>query len=193
MNTYTIEQMITDKYGDKIIGAIARSYFDKYATERVTDRETQIAGIDYFFWRTDARENNTRAVKYKIDLKLDFYENNNFALELYQQYSGIGEQSWVHHDPDIIIGYYKVYLRKCFLIKLADLQEFMKTDTFKKRRTFYTNRQINGKAGGFKNFSMDELPVMKVIDIQLTNGPFDIDSLLETRPSLPASVLYKNS
>lgn len=188
MDTYSQEQALTDKYGTTIMTQIAATFYDKFHIERVTDKETQIKGIDYFFWK----DTDERVIKQKVDLKFDFYANNNFAFETHQQYSGVGEQSWVHHDGDIYIAYFKIYQRKVYLIKTSALQEFMNTDLYKKRKIFETNRKVNGKSGGFRNFRFEELPVDRIIKIELIVNPFESDKLLETKSSLLDAVLYQN-
>lgn len=187
MNTYEHESALTDKYGTVIMNNIASTFYDKFKIERVTDKETQVKGVDYFFWK----DTEGRAIKHKVDLKFDFYENNNMAFEIYQQYSGVGEQSWVHHDGDIFVAYFKIAQRKVYLMKTSELQEFMETETYKKRKMFETNRKVNGKAGGFKNFMFSELPVDRIIKIDLMVNPFESDKLLETKSSLMDAVLYK--
>ena len=189
MNTYETEQALTDKYGTLIMNQIASSFYDKFKIERVTDKETQVKGIDYFFWK----QAEGRCIKQKVDLKFDFYENSNFAFETHQQYTGIGEQSWTYHDGDIYVAYFKIYQRKVYLIKTSALQEFMKTDLYKNRKMFETNRKVNGKSGGFKNFMFSELPVDRIIKIDLAVNPFETDDLLKTKSSLLDSVLYMNN
>lgn len=189
MNTYEQEQALTDKYGTVLMNQIAATFFDKFHIERVTDKETQVQGVDYFFWK----DTEVRAIKHKVDLKFDFYENNNMVIEEYQQYQGVGEQSWVHHDSDIWVAYFKIAQRKVYLIKTSALQEFMETETYKKRKMFETNRKINGKAGGFKNFRFDELPVDRIIKVELMINPFESDALLKTKSSLLDAVLYKDN
>jgi hypothetical protein len=188
MNTYEKEQHITDKYGTVIINQIAATFFDNFNIERVTDRDTQIKGIDYYFWK----KTDGRAIKIPVDLKFDFYDNHNFALELFQQYQGAGEESWVHHNGNIYIGYVKIALRRVYLMKLADLQQFMKTETFQKRKSFETNFRINGKPGQFKNFRMEELPVDRIIHISLMINPWETDDILAVKPSLTDAVLYRD-
>lgn len=188
MNTYEREQALTDKYGDVVMSQIAATFWDYFKIERVTDRETQIKGVDYYIWK----DTTGRCIKVPVDIKYDFYANNNFALETHQQYEGIGEQSWVHHNGDIWVAYFKLFQRKVYLIKTSALQEFMNTDTYKKRKMFETNRKVNGRAGGFKNFRFDELPVDRIIKIDLMINPFETDSLLEVKSSLMDAVLYRN-
>lgn len=188
MNTYDNEQLFTDKYGDILMRQVAASFFDKFGIERVTDRETQIAGVDYYFWK----QADGRTIKQKADIKLDFYENNNLALETSQQYSGIGEQSWLWHDGEIWIVYFKLYKRRAYIYKLSDLQEFAKTDLFKNRKSMKTIRTVNGKAGTFKNFKLDELPLHHTVNIDLMYNPFEQDPLLKTKQSLPDYKIYAN-
>jgi hypothetical protein len=189
MNTYEREQALTDKYGDMIMNQIASSFYDKSNIERVTDKETQVKGVDYYFWKQTANE---RVIKQKVDLKFDYWENSNFVFETHQQYTGIGEQSWIYHDRDIWVAYFKIYQRKVYLIKTADLQDFMNTDVYKNRKVFETERKVNGKSGGFKNFKFEELPVDRIIKIDLAVNPFETDNLLETKSSLLDAVLYRN-
>lgn len=189
MDTYEHEQLLTDKYGTTLMNQIAATFYDKFKIERVTDKETQIKGIDYYFYK----DTNERVIKQKVDLKFDFYENSNFAFETHQQYAGVGEQSWIHHDGDIYIAYFKIYQRKVYLIKTSALQEFMNTDLYKNRKVFETNRKVNGKAGGFKNFMFSELPVDRIIKIDLMVNPFESDDLLTTKSSLLDNVLYRNN
>lgn len=189
MDTYSQEQALTDKYGTTIMNQVASTFFDKFSIERVTDKETQVKGVDYYFWK----DTDGRVIKQKVDVKFDFWENNNFAFETWQQYEGVGEQSWVHHDGDIWIAYFKIYQRKVYLIKTSALQEFMNTDLYKNRKVFETNRKVNGKAGGFKNFRFDELPVDRIISISLMTNPFESDNLLSTKSSLLDQVLYREN
>lgn len=189
MNTYEHESALTDKYGTVIMNNIAATFYDKFKIERVTDKETQVKGVDYFFWK----DTEGRAIKHKVDLKFDFYENNNMAFEEYQQYSGVGRESWVHHDGDTLVAYFKIAQRKVYLMKTSALQEFMETEIYKKRKLFETNRKVNGVAGGFKNFRFDELPVDRIIKIELMINPFESDVLLKTKSSLLDAVLYKDN
>ena len=189
MNTYEQEQALTDKYGTVIMNQVAATFYDKFCIERVTDRDTQINGVDYYFWK----DTDGRVIKQKVDIKFDYYENNNFALETHQQYEGVGEQSWVHHDGDIWVAYFKIAQRKVYLIKTSALQEFMNTDLYKNRKVFETNRKVNGKSGGFKNFRFEELPVDRIIKIELLINPFESDVLLKTKSSLLDSVLYRDN
>lgn len=190
MDTYSQEQALTDKYGTTIMTQVATTFYDKFYIERVLDKETQIKGIDYFFWKDAANE---RVIRQKVDIKFDFYENSNMVFEEWQQYSGVGEQSWIHHDGDIWICYFKIYQRKVYLIKTSALQEFMNTDLYKNRKIFETNRKVNGRAGGFKNFRFEELPVDRIIKIDLMVNPFESDDLLTTKSSLLDSVLYRDN
>lgn len=185
-NTYNIEQAFTDKYGDSFISQVAASFYPNFGIERVVDRETQISGVDYYFWK----KAEGRQIKHKVDLKLDFYENDNFALETEQQYTGKGAESWLWHDGNIWICYFKVAQRKCYVYKLSDLQEFTNTDVYKNRKEMKTIRTVNGKAGTFKNFRLDELPIHHIVDISLFVNPFDTDEILKTKRSLPDSYLY---
>lgn len=188
MNTYEQEQALTDKYGTIIMNQIAASFWDNFKIERVTDKETQVKGVDYWMWKnTDGR-----CIKVPVDIKFDFYENSNFAMETHQQYSGIGEQSWVHHSGDIYVAYFKIFQRKVYLIKTSDLQDFMNTDLYKNRKVFETNRKVNGKAGGFKNFLFSELPIDRIIPISLMTNPFETDDLLKTKSSLFDAILYRS-
>ena len=47
MNTYEKEQAFTDRYGDSLMRQIAAS-FGCTGFSRVTDKETQVQGVDYF-------------------------------------------------------------------------------------------------------------------------------------------------
>lgn len=188
MNTYEQEQALTDKYGDVVVSQIAATFWDNFKIERVTDRETQIKGVDYYMWKNTTG----RSIKIPIDIKFDFYENHNIVLEEYQQYTGVGEESWLHHSGDIYVAYFKIYQRKVYLIKTSDLQKFMETDAYKKRKMFNTNRTVNGKAGAFRNFLPEELPVNRIIPISLMINPFENDQLLSTKSSLLDSVLYRD-
>lgn len=188
MNTYDNEQLFTDKYGDILMRQVAASFFDKFGIERVTDKDTQVSGVDYFFWK----KTDGRTIKQKVDIKLDFYENDSFVYELYQQYDGIGKESWINHNPDTWIVYFKICKRKAYLIKIRDLIEFSKTKLFEKRKTFNTIRKVNGNAGGFKMFRFSELPIDRIVNISLTVNPFESDSVLETKKSLPDYKIYEN-
>lgn len=187
-NTYETEQQFTDKYGTLLMNQVAQSFYDKFAIERVVDRETQIAGVDYYFWK----QAEGRCIKQKCDIKIDFYENDSFVLELYQQYQGVGRESWINHSPDIWIVYLKVYKRKAYLIKISDLLEFSKTELFKKRKAFDTVRKVDGNAGSFKMFHFSELPIDRIVNIDLSYNPFEQDPLLETKQSLPDYKIYAN-
>lgn len=187
MNTYENEQAFTDRYGNSLVGMIARSFGCQHF-ERVTDRETQIQGVDYWIWKDQTP--GRRCIKTPIDLKIDYYENENFAFELDQQYSGVGEKSWIEHNGNIYVAYVKIALRQVWIYKTEDLQKFMNTDCFKCRKVFETNRTVNGKAGHFKNFRLDELPVHHTIDVSFFYNPFEADNLLKTKPSMSDSKLY---
>lgn len=188
MNTYEREQAFTDRYGEALMRQIAYSFgCTKY--QRVTDKETQVQGVDYFMWKDGC----IRTIKQKVDLKIDYYENMNAVIELDQQYTGVGEKSWIEHDGDIWVAYFKVAQRCVYIYKTSDLQKFMETETFKKRKTFETNRKVNGKAGHFKNFLLDELPIHHVVNIEMFYNPFEYDKeLLNTKVSLLDGVLYAN-
>lgn len=188
MNTYEQESYITDKYGTVIMNHIAATFYDKFKIERVTDKDTQVKGVDYFFWK----DTEGRAIKHKVDLKFDFYENDSLVYELYQQYSGVGRESWVHHDPDILVAYFKICKRKAYLIQLKDLIKFSETELFKKRKTFNTVRKVNGNTGGFKMFRFSELPIDRIVNISLMADPFNTDYLLTTKKSLPDYKIYEN-
>lgn len=189
MNTYEAEQALTDKYGDVVVSQIAATFWDGFKVERVTDRETQIKGVDYYMWKDVAG----RSIKVPVDIKFDYYENRNIVLEEYQQYEGKGEESWIHHSGDIYVAYFKISQRKVYLMKTSDLQKFIETETYKKRKLFNTNRTVNGKKGGFRNFRPDELPVDRIIPISLMINPFENDKLLETKSSLIDAVLYRDA
>ena len=188
MNTYEQEQAFTDRYGDSIVNAIAKSFGCQHI-RRVTEKEEQIQGVDYWIWK-DAQNAGVRTIKNPIDLKIDYYENENFAFELDQQYTGIGEKSWIEHNGNIYVAYVKIYLKQVWIYKTEDLQKFMNTDCFKCRKVFETNRTVNGKAGHFKNFRLDELPVHHVVDVSFFYNPFVSDNLLNTKESLPDWKLY---
>lgn len=188
MTTYETEQAFTDRYGTMLMNQVAASFYDKFNIERVTDKETQIAGVDYFFWK----QTEGRVIKQKADVKIDFYENDSFVWELYQQYQGVGRESWINHSSDIWIVYFKVYKRKAFLIKISDLIKFSETELFKKRKVFNTVRKVNGNAGGFKMFRFSELPIDRIVNIDLSYNPFEQDPLLKTKQSLPDYKIYAN-
>lgn len=187
MNTYEAEQAVTDKYGDAIMCQVAASFYDKFKIERVFDKETQVSGVDYFL----CKDAPGRCIPQKVDIKYDYYANHNFAFELDQQYNGIGEQSWIEHDDDIWIVYFKIYLRKAYVFRTKDLKDFRNTNLFKLRTVFETNRKVNGKPGHYKNFRLDELPIHHVVDISLMVNPFENDHLLDTKKSWKDEELYK--
>ena len=187
MNTYETEQAFTDRYGDSLMRCIAAS-FGLSNFSRVTDKETQIQGVDYWMWKSAPR-----SIKQAVDLKIDYYENENVAFELYQQYEGKGEESWVHHNGDIWVAYVKLAKRQVWIYKTADLQMFMESETFKRRKEFKTNREVNGKKGAFKNFRFNELPIHHIVSIEMFYNPFENDKLLETKKSLLDNVLYMNN
>ena len=190
MNTYEQEQAFTDRYGVSLMRQVAVS-FGCDNIERVTDRETQIKGVDYYIWK---KSTGIRSIKNPVDIKIDYYDNENFAFELDQQYEGVGEKSWIEHSGDIWIAYFKVSLKQVWIYKLSDLQNFMNSSLFKNRATFETNRTVNGKKGHFKNFRYNELPLHHVVDVSLFYNPFTDDrTLLQTKSSLSDEVLYKEN
>ena len=185
MNTYDIEQAFTDVYGESLMQSIAKS-FGCQNIERVLDRENQIQGVDYWMWKS-----GPRSIKQAVDLKIDYYENENVAFELYQQYQGEGEKSWVEHNGDIWVAYFKVSKRQVWIYKTSDLKKFMETDLFNKRKTFETIRAVNGKKGAFKNFRYNELPLHHIVDVSLFYNPFTADkTLLRTKSSMRDFDLY---
>lgn len=187
MNTYDKEKAFTDVYGDSLMRQVAAS-FGCDNVERVEDRDTQIKGVDYYIWKASSG----RSIKMPVDIKIDYYRNENFAFELDQQYAGVGEKSWIEHDGDIWIAYFKVAKRQVWVYKLSDLQTFMNKPLFLSRATFETNRTVNGKAGHFKNFRYDELPLHHIVDVSMFYNPFTDDkTLLETKSSVSESELYK--
>lgn len=188
MNTYEKEKAFTDVYGNSLMRQVAIS-FGCDNIKRVEDYETQIKGVDYYIWRSS----NGRSIKNPVDIKIDYYDNENFAFELDQQYTGVGEKSWIEHDGNIWIAYFKVAKKQVWIYKLSDLQDFMNSSLFKNRLTFETNRTVNGKKGHFKNFRYTELPLHHVVDVSLFYNPFTDDrTLLETKESLPDDNLYTN-
>lgn len=190
MNTYEKEQLFTDKYGDYLMKQVANSFYNEPIIKRITDKNEQIEGIDYEFWK---KPNGKRSKIEKADIKLDYYDNNNFCFELDQQYTGIGEKSWIEHDGDIWIIYFKIARKKCYIYKLQDLKDYRYTIRFADRKIFETNRKVDGKPGHFKNFRLDELPVHHIVDISLDtlkNDAYKNDSLLETKISWPDKDLY---
>lgn len=185
MNEYEREQAFTDRYGEALMNKVAAS-FGCNNIERVVDRDTQIRGVDYFIWKTAIR-----SIKQEVDIKIDHYNNHNFAFELSSQYNGIGEASWVEHDDNIWIAYFKVALKKVYIFKLRDLKEFRNSDVFAERKIVETNYKINGKPATFKNFRLDELPVHHIVDVELFYNPFTDDkNLLDVKESWPDSKLY---
>lgn len=189
MNTYEKEKAFTDVYGNSLMRQVALS-FGCDNIKRVEDYETQIKGVDYYIWRSS----NGRSIKNPVDIKIDYYDNENFAFELDQQYTGVGEKSWIEHDGNIWIAYFKVAKKQVWIYKLSDLQNFMNSSLFKNRATFETNRVVNGKKGHFKNFRYTELPLHHVVDVSLFYNPFTDDkTLLQTKSSLLDVVLYKDN
>lgn len=157
-NTYLKEQELTDRFGDMIF-SLLRNYFNYTDYERVTDKERQVAGIDFILERKSPDNPNARVLKKECDLKFDFYDNENFVYELTQQYSGIGEKSWVEHNDNIWIAYYKLSQHKIYMIQLKTLKEWAESsEVFKNRLENVTNRKVDGKAGTFKNFRLSEIP-----------------------------------
>lgn len=190
MNTYEQEQAFTNVYGDSLMRQVAAS-FGCDNIERVTDKETQVKGVDYYIWK---KSTTGRSIKNPVDIKIDYYDNENFAFELDQQYTGVGEKSWIEHDPNIYIAYFKVAKKQVWIYKLSDLKDFMNSSLFKNRATFETNRTVNGKKGHFKNFRYTELPLHHVVDVSLFYNPFTDDkTLLQTKSSLLDAVLYKDN
>ena len=190
MNTYEMEQAFTNVYGDSLMRQVAAS-FGCDNIERVTDKETQVKGVDYYIWK---KSTTGRSIKNPVDIKIDYYDNENFAFELDQQYTGVGEKSWIEHDGNILIAYFKVAKKQVWIYKLSDLQDFMNSNLFNKRTTFETNRVVNGKKGHFKNFRYTELPLHHVVDVSLFYNPFTDDkTLLQTKSSLLDAVLYKDN
>ena len=185
MTEYDKEQAFTDRYGDALMRTVAAS-FGCNNIERVTDRDTQIRGVDYYMWRSAPR-----SIKQEVDIKIDHYANNNFVFECTQQYNGIGEASWAEHNDDIWIAYFKIALKKVYIFRLGDLKAFRNSDVFAERKLFETNIRINGKPATFKNFRLEELPIHHVVDVELFYNPFTDDrSLLEVKESLSDIQLY---
>lgn len=190
MNTYEQEQAFTNVYGDALMRQVAAS-FGCDNIERVTDKETQVKGVDYYFWK---KSTTMRSVKNPVDIKIDYYDNENFVFELDQQYTGVGEKSWIEHDGNIWIAYFKVSKKQVWIYKLSDLQDFMNSGLFKNRVAFETNRTVKGKKGHFKNFRYTELPLHHVVDVSFFYNPFTDDkALLQTKSGLLDSVLYRDN
>src|SRR5574344_1215693 len=136
MNEYKKEDELTSLYGDAIIDAIA-----KHIYTRCYLKEEQIKGADYVFPR-------------RVDLKFDYYKNDNIIIEDYNSQWKDHPESWVFHgdDSDIV-----VYVKMCASIAIIctkeELREFTKTETYKKR----IGIKAKNSQTTFKDFRLPEV------------------------------------
>ena len=152
MNEYKTEQELTDRYGDAIIDAIV-----KHIYTRCYQKEEQIKGADYLFPR-------------RVDLKFDYYKNDNIVIEDYNSQWEAHKESWVFHGDDSdIVCYVKMAKSIAIIFTKYELREFTKTETYKKRIEI----KARNSCTVFKNFRLPEISDTRKRVIKL-NINFDI-------------------
>src|SRR5574344_1809329 len=135
-NEYKTEQELTDHYGDAIIDAIA-----KHIYTRCYQKEEQIKGADYIFPR-------------RVDLKFDYYKNDNIVIEDSNAQWKEHNESWVWHgdDSDIVV-YVKMCASIAIIFTKKELREFTQSDAYKKR----IGIKARNSCTVFKNFRLPEI------------------------------------
>ena len=152
MNEYKTEQELTDRYGDAIIDAIA-----KHIYTRCYQKEEQIRGADYLFPR-------------RIDIKFDYYKNDNIVIEDYNSQWDEHPESWLFHgDPSDIVVYVKMAKSVAIIFTKKELIEFTKTETYKRR----IGIKARNSCTIFKNFHLNEISDSRRRIVKL-NINFDI-------------------
>lgn len=152
MNEYKTEQELTDLYGDAIIDTISNHIYT-----RCYQKEEQIKGADYLFPR-------------RIDLKFDYYDNENIVIEDYNSQWKEHPESWLWHgDPSDIVVYVKMSKSIAIIFTKEELREFTKTDAYKKR----IGIKARNSCTVFKNFRLPEISDSRKRIIKL-NINFDI-------------------
>ena len=152
MNEYKKEDELTSLYGNAIIDAIA-----KHIYTRCYLKEEQIKGADYIFPR-------------RVDLKFDYYANENIVIEDSNAQWKEHQESWVWHgDPSDIVVYVKMSKSVAIIFTKEELREFTKTETYKKR----IGIKAKNSQTTFKNFHLNEISDSRKRLIKL-NIKFDI-------------------
>src|SRR5574344_1809121 len=152
MNEYKKEDELTSLYGDAIIDAIA-----KHIYTRCYLKEEQIKGADYVLPR-------------RVDLKFDYYKNDNIIIEDYNPQWKEHNESWVFHgDESDIVVYVKMCASIAIIFTKKELREFTKTETYKKRISI----KAKNSQTTFKNFRLPEISDSRRRVIKL-NIKFDI-------------------
>lgn len=135
-NEYLTEQELTDRYGDMIMKKVATSVY-----KRCCSKDEQIKGADYLFPR-------------RIDLKFDYYDNDNVIIEDYNAQWKDHTESWLWHgDPSDMVCYVKMARSVLILFSKEELREFANTEV-------YSNRiPIKARSSEtlFKNFRYGEI------------------------------------
>ena len=152
-NEYETEQELTDRYGDAIIDAISNHIYT-----RCYLKEEQIKGADYLFPR-------------RVDLKFDFYKNDNIVIEEYNSQWKDHPESWVFHgdDSDIVV-YVKMAKSVAIIFTKEELREFTKTEKYKRR----IGIKARNSCTVFKNFRLNEIDDSRRHVIVLSNVKFNI-------------------
>src|SRR5574344_893406 len=136
MNEYKKEDELTSLYGNAIIDAIA-----KHIYTRCYLKEEQIKGADYVFPR-------------RVDLKFDYYDNENVVIEDSNAQWKEHKESWVFHgDESDIVVYVKMCASIAIIFTKKELREFTKTETYKKRISI----KAKNSQTTFKNFRLPEV------------------------------------
>src|SRR5574344_1775760 len=136
MNEYKKEDELTSLYGDAIIDAIANHIYT-----RCYQKDEQVKGADYLFPR-------------RVDLKFDYYKNDNIVIEDSNAQWKEHNESWVWHgdDSDIVV-YVKMCASIAIIFTKEELREFTKTETYKKR----IGIKAKNSQTTFKNFRLPEI------------------------------------
>ena len=136
MNEYKKEDELTSLYGDAIIDAISNHIYT-----RCYLKEEQVKGADYLFPR-------------RVDLKFDYYDNNNIVIEDYNSQWKEHPESWLWHGDDSdIVCYVKMAKSTAIIFSKKELREFTETERYKKRVSIKSKTSQTT----FKNFRQPEI------------------------------------
>ena len=153
MDEYKKEDELTSLYGNEIIDAISNHIYT-----RCYQKEEQIKGADYLFPR-------------RVDLKFDYYKNDNIVIEDYNSQWEAHKESWVFHGDDSdIVCYVKMAKSIAIIFTKYELREFTKTETYKKRIEI----KARNSCTVFKNFRLNEIDDSRRHVIVLSNVKFNI-------------------
>lgn len=152
-NEYKTEQELTDQYGDAIIDAISNHIYT-----RCYQKEEQIKGADYLFPR-------------RIDIKFDYYDNENIVIEDSNAQWKDHPESWLWHGDDSdIVCYVKMAKSAAIIFSKKELREFTETERYKRR----VEIRARNSQTIFKNFRLNEIDDSRRHVIVLSNVKFNI-------------------